>query len=100
MSTRTVSTLKFVGSISLGLLTGVSYTLSSLTIPAFPHSPVRYPRISLLQLPHVPRHNTHTRALTFISSWSFLIAFYFLPSRTKTSLSPVDISIRRLKLNR
>ncbi|KAK1831851.1 hypothetical protein QBC39DRAFT_350308 [Podospora conica] len=34
MAERGVSALKFVGTVSLGLLTGVSYTLSTLTIPA------------------------------------------------------------------
>ncbi|KAL2200249.1 hypothetical protein P885DRAFT_28023 [Corynascus similis CBS 632.67] len=34
MAARGVSVLKFVGTVSLGVLTGLSYTLSSLTIPA------------------------------------------------------------------
>ena len=34
MTGRGVSGLKFVGTVSLGLLTGLSYTLSTLTIPA------------------------------------------------------------------
>ncbi|KAK0746759.1 hypothetical protein B0T18DRAFT_369372 [Schizothecium vesticola] len=34
MAERGVSALKFVGTVSLGLLTGASYTLSTLTIPA------------------------------------------------------------------
>ncbi|KAM7203841.1 hypothetical protein V8F20_003847 [Naviculisporaceae sp. PSN 640] len=33
MATRGVSVLKFVGTVSLGVLTGLSYTLSNLTIP-------------------------------------------------------------------
>ncbi|EAQ88383.1 predicted protein [Chaetomium globosum CBS 148.51] len=34
MAARGVSVLKFVGTVSLGVLTGLSYTLTSLTIPA------------------------------------------------------------------
>ncbi|KAK1759759.1 hypothetical protein QBC47DRAFT_373010 [Echria macrotheca] len=34
MAARGVSLLKFVGTVSLGVLTGLSYTLSTLTIPA------------------------------------------------------------------
>ncbi|KAM7222725.1 hypothetical protein V8F06_001912 [Rhypophila decipiens] len=33
MATRGVSVLKFVGTVSLGVLTGLSYTLSNITIP-------------------------------------------------------------------
>ncbi|TGO31278.1 hypothetical protein BPAE_0001g01760 [Botrytis paeoniae] len=78
MSTKTVSTLKFVGSISLGLLTGVSYTLSSLTIPAF----LTLPSATLASRSYsslTTLATTHTRALTWISSWSFLLAYYFSP---------------------
>ncbi|CCD45859.1 hypothetical protein BofuT4_P048770.1 [Botrytis cinerea T4] len=69
MYTKTVSTLKFVGSISLGLLTGVSYTLSSLTIPAF----LTLPSATLASRSYsslTTLATTHTRALTWISSWS------------------------------
>ncbi|KAA8576751.1 hypothetical protein EYC84_006815 [Monilinia fructicola] len=67
--------------------------------PRFPHSPIRYSRISLLQLPHVPRYNTYSRSHLY-----FLMVLphrlLLLPSRTKTSLSPMDVSVRRFKLNR
>lgn len=34
MATKTVSAFKFVGTVSLGLMTGASYTLSNFTLPA------------------------------------------------------------------
>ncbi|KAL8856478.1 MAG: hypothetical protein Q9178_006948 [Gyalolechia marmorata] len=79
---RTVAISKFVGTISLGLLTGLSYTLSTTTIP------------SLLALPSAtPAHSTfrHLSALTsrhqvFLStlSASALIMSYLLsPSRSR-----------------
>ncbi|SPQ23900.1 d801a66d-6d08-415e-b422-57f868d5264b [Thermothielavioides terrestris] len=46
MAARGVSVLKFVGTVSLGVLTGLSYTLSSLTIPAL----LTLPRPLLLRL--------------------------------------------------
>jgi len=78
MTSRTVSTLKFVGSISLGLLTGLSYTLSTLTLP------------TLLTLPSATSASraftnlttvslTHLRALAGISSGSFLLAYLLSP---------------------
>ncbi|CRK32965.1 hypothetical protein BN1708_019162, partial [Verticillium longisporum] len=34
MASRGVSALKFVGTVSLGLLTGLSYSLSAVTVPS------------------------------------------------------------------
>ncbi|KAL9593044.1 MAG: hypothetical protein Q9219_007691 [cf. Caloplaca sp. 3 TL-2023] len=79
---RTVTTSKFVGTISLGLLTGLSYTLSTTTVPP------------LLALPAAtPAHATfrHLRALTShhqfllstVSASSFIMAYLLSPSRLR-----------------
>ncbi|KAI1143576.1 hypothetical protein F5Y05DRAFT_157826 [Hypoxylon sp. FL0543] len=78
MASRKVSVLKFVGTVSLGLLTGTSYTLSTLTIP------------SLLELPSASAAakafrslastaTTHLNALTTLSGSAFLLAFTLSP---------------------
>ncbi|KAI1415961.1 hypothetical protein F5Y13DRAFT_155754 [Hypoxylon sp. FL1857] len=78
MASRKVSVLKFVGTVSLGLLTGTSYTLSTLTIP------------SLLELPSASAAakafrslastaTTHLNALTTLSGSAFLLAFALSP---------------------
>ncbi|OTA82806.1 hypothetical protein M434DRAFT_400904 [Hypoxylon sp. CO27-5] len=78
MASRKVSVLKFVGTVSLGLLTGTSYTLSTLTIP------------SLLELPSASSAakafrslastaTTHLNALTTLSGSAFLLAFALSP---------------------
>ncbi|KAK6865979.1 hypothetical protein PG995_002507 [Apiospora arundinis] len=78
MATTKVSVLKFVGTVSLGLLTGVSYTLSTLTIP------------SLLDLPSASSAakvfsglkttaTTHLNALTGVAGSAFLLAFTLSP---------------------
>ncbi|KAI1382123.1 hypothetical protein F4677DRAFT_400957 [Hypoxylon crocopeplum] len=78
MASRKVSVLKFVGTVSLGLLTGTSYTLSTLTIP------------SLLELPSASAAaktfrslastaTTHLTALTSLSGSAFLLAFALSP---------------------
>ncbi|CAJ2501744.1 Uu.00g045970.m01.CDS01 [Anthostomella pinea] len=78
MTSKKVSALKFVGTISLGLLTGTSYTLSTLTIP------------SLLELPSASTAAkafrslsstaaTHLTALTSISGTAFALAFALSP---------------------
>ncbi|KAH7364283.1 hypothetical protein BKA65DRAFT_388833 [Rhexocercosporidium sp. MPI-PUGE-AT-0058] len=82
MASRTVSTLKFVGTISLGLLTGLSYSLTTLTLP------------TLLTLPSATSAskafsnlNTssllHLRALAGVSSTSFLLAYLLSPRSQK-----------------
>lgn len=78
MASRGVSTLKFVGTVSLGLLTGLSYTLSTLTVP------------SLLNLPSassasrafdylISTAKTHLHSLTAVSASSFLLAYLLSP---------------------
>ncbi|KAI4251491.1 MAG: hypothetical protein L6R42_008371 [Xanthoria sp. 1 TBL-2021] len=77
---RTVAISKFVGTISLGLLTGLSYTLSTTTIPP------------LLALPSAtPAHSTfrHLRALTSrhqlllssLSASTLVMAYLLSPPR-------------------
>ncbi|KAI8632374.1 hypothetical protein F5Y19DRAFT_420958 [Xylariaceae sp. FL1651] len=79
MASKKVSVLKFVGTISLGLLTGTSYTLSTLTIP------------SLLELSSASTAAkafrslastaiNHLTTLSSISGSAFLLAFAFSPS--------------------
>ncbi|KAF4627763.1 hypothetical protein G7Y89_g10390 [Cudoniella acicularis] len=82
MASRGVSTLKFVGSISLGLLTGLSYTLSTLTLPTLLTLPTAssasraFTNLTTLSL-------THLRALAGISSTSFLLAYILSPRSQK-----------------
>lgn len=82
MASRTVSTLKFVGSISLGLLTGLSYTLSTLTVPTLltlpsaAHASHAFTILSNVSL-------THLRTLAGISSTSFFLAYLFSPRNQK-----------------
>ncbi|KAE8444980.1 hypothetical protein EG329_013986 [Mollisiaceae sp. DMI_Dod_QoI] len=82
MAGRTVSTLKFVGSISLGLLTGLSYTLSSLTVPTiltFPSATSASKAFSNLTTLSL----THLRTLAGVSSASFFIAYILSPRSQK-----------------
>ncbi|KAI1872848.1 hypothetical protein JX265_004776 [Neoarthrinium moseri] len=78
MASKKVSVLKFVGTVSLGLLTGASYTLSTFTIP------------SLLDLPSSSSAakafrsisktaTTHLNALTGAAGSAFLLAFALSP---------------------
>lgn len=78
MASKKVSVLKFVGTISLGLLTGASYTLSTFTIP------------SLLELPSASTAamafrsvsktaTTHIKVLRTVSGSAFLLAFFLSP---------------------
>ncbi|KAI0102195.1 hypothetical protein GGR51DRAFT_562865 [Nemania sp. FL0031] len=79
MASKKVSVLKFVGTVSLGLLTGTSYTLSSLTIP------------SLLELSSASTAakafrslastaTVHLTTLSTISGSAFFLAFILSPS--------------------
>jgi len=78
MAPLTVPTLKFVGSISLGLLTGLSYTLSTLTLPTLLTLPTAssasraFTNLTSVSLAH---HKT----LAAISSSSFLLAYILSP---------------------
>ncbi|KAI9885175.1 MAG: hypothetical protein M1823_003014 [Watsoniomyces obsoletus] len=69
---------KFVGSISLGLLTGVSYTLSTLSIPSLlslPSAQTAYNTFLRLQSQSL----FHLRTLSAISATSFLAAYLISP---------------------
>ncbi|KAI1359129.1 hypothetical protein F5Y08DRAFT_320254 [Xylaria arbuscula] len=79
MASNKVTALKFVGTVSLGLLTGTSYTLSNLALPA------------LLELPSASTAaktfrslastaTTHLTALSSVSGTAFLLAFAISPS--------------------
>ncbi|KAK2626518.1 hypothetical protein QTJ16_003693 [Diplocarpon rosae] len=82
MAIRTVSTLKFVGSISLGLLTGYSYSLTTLTIPTLSTLPsATSASKAFTNLTYVSL--THLRALTAASSTSFLFAYLLSPRSQK-----------------
>lgn len=78
MASKKVSVLKFVGTVSLGLLTGTSYTLSTSTIP------------QLLELPSASSAAkafrsitstaaTHLNTLTGVAGSAFLLAFALSP---------------------
>ncbi|KAL1836573.1 hypothetical protein VTJ49DRAFT_4913 [Mycothermus thermophilus] len=78
MASRGVSVLKFVGTVSLGVLTGVSYTLSSLTIPAL----LTLPSASAAQraLDALSSAATrHLRTIASVSSTAFALAYLFSP---------------------
>ncbi|KAI1428192.1 hypothetical protein F5Y12DRAFT_711508 [Xylaria sp. FL1777] len=79
MASKKVTVLKFVGTVSLGLLTGTSYTLSNLTIP------------SILELPSASTAaktfrslastaTTHLTVLSSISGSAFFLAFALSPT--------------------
>ncbi|ETS86996.1 hypothetical protein PFICI_00824 [Pestalotiopsis fici W106-1] len=78
MASKKVSILKFVGTVSLGLLTGTTYTLSTSTIP------------QLLDLPSASSASkafrsitstaaTHLNTLTGVAGSAFLLAFALSP---------------------
>ncbi|KAF3767332.1 hypothetical protein M406DRAFT_38994 [Cryphonectria parasitica EP155] len=78
MASRGVSVLKFVGTVSLGLLTGLSYSLSTLTVP------------TLLDLPSASSASrafktlataakAQLRTLAAVSGTSFFLAFALSP---------------------
>ncbi|TPX12436.1 uncharacterized protein E0L32_006848 [Thyridium curvatum] len=78
MASRKISVLKLVGTVSLGLLTGLSYTLSTLTVP------------TLLTLPSADTASRafrnladtakrHLRALASVSAGAFMLAYIRSP---------------------
>lgn len=76
---KTIAICKFVGSISLGLLTGVSYTLSAIAIPALltlpsaqtaQHTLLRLRSVGFMQL----------RALSAVSAGALLLAYGLSPA--------------------
>ncbi|EME84164.1 uncharacterized protein MYCFIDRAFT_210800 [Pseudocercospora fijiensis CIRAD86] len=77
-----ISLAKFVGTISLGLLTGVSYTLSTQSLPSLLTLPSAKPAAYTLN--QTTRLATlHIRTLSTLSSASFLLAFALSPSRIR-----------------
>ncbi|KAF2001602.1 hypothetical protein P154DRAFT_521645 [Amniculicola lignicola CBS 123094] len=82
MSSSTISICKFVGTISLGLLTGVSATLSTLALPA------------LLTLPTAPTANT---ALVYLNTRSTALTSYLRHITTFTLFSAYLLSPRRFR---
>jgi len=78
MAARGVSLLKFVGTVSLGLLTGLSYTLSTLTIPALltlPSADTAAQAFDALST----TAKRHIRTLSVVSGGSFALAFLLSP---------------------
>ncbi|KAM0229511.1 hypothetical protein ACHAPO_009927 [Fusarium lateritium] len=77
-----VSLLKFVGTVSLGLLTGVSYSVSSLALPALlrlPSSASASHGLSTL----TATLKTPVLALTSLASAPFLISFFLAPRSSR-----------------
>ncbi|KAG5930100.1 Autophagy- protein 33 [Claviceps africana] len=79
---RAVSALKFVGTVSLGLLTGVSYTVSSLTLPSLlrlPSSTSASQAITSL----TKSLDAPLLALTSLASAPLLLSFVLSPRRAR-----------------
>jgi len=77
-----ISFLKFVGTVSLGLLTGVSYTLSTQSLPSLLTLPSAKPAAYTLR--QTTRLATlHIRTLSTIASLSLALAFFLSPSRAR-----------------
>ncbi|KAK4987546.1 hypothetical protein LTR66_007569 [Elasticomyces elasticus] len=77
-----VALSKFVGTISLGLLTGVSYTLSSQSLPSLLTLPSAKPaHHTFLHLQSLAK--THLRSLTAIATTSLLAAYALSPPRAR-----------------
>ncbi|KAI9825095.1 MAG: hypothetical protein M1832_001415 [Thelocarpon impressellum] len=82
MARATVAGLKFVGTISLGLLTGLSYSLATLSVPsllALPSAAQAHHSFSTLQ----SLSATHTRLLSALSATSLVLAYALSPSRAR-----------------
>ncbi|EOD46301.1 hypothetical protein GTA08_BOTSDO00546 [Neofusicoccum parvum] len=102
---RTVALCKFVGTISLGLLTGVSYTLSTTALPAILELPTAiHGYTTFLSIQYAAKR--HVRLLTATAVSSLSLAFILSPSRARhpyllwTSLvaaagSGVDYALRQ-----
>ncbi|KAI1333418.1 hypothetical protein F5Y16DRAFT_355789 [Xylariaceae sp. FL0255] len=78
MASKKVSVLKFVGTVSLGLLTGASYTLSALTIPSLLDYSASDAAKVFRSLSSTA--STHLSTLTTVSGSAFLLAFGLSPS--------------------
>ncbi|KAL2262552.1 hypothetical protein VTK26DRAFT_979 [Humicola hyalothermophila] len=78
MAARGVSVLKFVGTVSLGVLTGLSYTLSSLTIPALLTLPSASTAARVFDTLTTTAAR-HLRILSSTSSVAFALAYLLSP---------------------
>lgn len=78
MASKGVSTLKFVGTISLGLLTGLSYSLSAISVPSILSLPSAASASRAFQS-LLATSTLRTRALTGLSTASLLLAFVLSP---------------------
>ncbi|KAK4502684.1 hypothetical protein PRZ48_006110 [Zasmidium cellare] len=77
-----VALCKFVGTTSLGLLTGVSYTLSTQSLPSLLTLPSAKP--AAYTLSQTTRLATlHVRTLSAVSAASLFLAFYLSPPRIR-----------------
>ncbi|KAI0910561.1 hypothetical protein F4824DRAFT_133616 [Ustulina deusta] len=79
MASKKVTVLKFVGTISLGLLTGTSYTLSNLTIPSLFELPSAYTAAKTFRS-LASTATTHLTVLSSISGSAFFLAFVLSPT--------------------
>ncbi|KAF6839931.1 hypothetical protein CPLU01_01528 [Colletotrichum plurivorum] len=78
MTSKGVSVLKFVGTVSLGLLTGLSYSLSTVTVPSILSLPSASDAVRAFQNLY-PSATARLRVLTSVSATSFLLAFFLSP---------------------
>jgi len=82
MPATTVAICKFVGTISLGLLTGVSYTLSTQSLPSLLTLPSAKPAAyTISQTTRLAA--LHTTALSAVSTLSLLTAYALSPPRAR-----------------
>lgn len=77
-----IAIFKFVGTISLGLLTGVSYTLSTQALPSLLTLPSAKPAAHTLSQQKT-LSTLHIRALSAVSAVSLLTAFALSPPRIR-----------------
>ncbi|OHE91813.1 hypothetical protein CORC01_12887 [Colletotrichum orchidophilum] len=78
MASKGVSLLKFVGTVSLGLLTGLSYSLSTVTVPSILSLPSASDALRAFKNLY-PGATARLRLLTGVSATSFLLAFFLSP---------------------
>ncbi|KAI1804067.1 hypothetical protein F4811DRAFT_522083 [Daldinia bambusicola] len=78
MASRKVSALKFVGTVSLGLLTGTSYTLSALALPSLLELPSASSASKALRT-LASSASAHLTSLAGVSGSAFLLAFALSP---------------------
>ncbi|GAB7360328.1 hypothetical protein MBLNU230_g8082t1 [Neophaeotheca triangularis] len=82
MAPSAVALCKFIGTVSLGLLTGVSYTLSTLSLPSLLTLPSAKPAAHTLAVT-TRLANLHIRTLSTLATTSLALAFYLSPARAR-----------------